>query len=252
MKRLNHGKLSQKALSFLNFVEALADTNEIKLNFYELPATYEGGWGYQKFNGTTEIDVCVVNINDQSVFEVNLIHELIHTRHTLFGFPAIVVDKKAPSEIKKQISNFGSFVGHLELYPYLSMLGFSNDYFFKHNCNRLMDEKDALINDFYDLDKLNNNPALEASQTINLLEIYLFANHEMKGIIKGLSGNIRKKCEMWERKLVIGFVRDDYLSEKDGSNREITIEIYLKNIDRLRNILGLNDYIKVLFNNAIL
>ena len=109
----------------------------------------------------------------------------------------------------------------------------------------LLKGKQQLIDDFSNPDQLANNPTLEANYIINILEIYLFASDEVKESIKAFSTIIRKKCEMWERKLVVGVVEDPYIARAESYCHTISMDTYSKNIRRLIEILKLHDFLKI-------
>lgn len=81
-------------------------SKNVKAQFWVLPSEFKIG----------------INIYDKNITEETLIHEALHAKYCVNGYPCLFLNK---FPVKKEISNLSNSIDHIEIFNYLENIGFN-------------------------------------------------------------------------------------------------------------------------------
>lgn len=244
---------SEKAKKVIADIEKIASEFGSVIEYEMMPSNNVATYGDNYCNEnvfTVRVKIKNENNVERTLGEIEctVIHELLHIRQTLYNFPIIYncndklkyYEKVLGTELVG-IRNFGSFLGHLELFPILDQLGYSFAMQIENDLEKLKSLSVQISNRIKEIKGLSNQ-SLEtiyvANVLIMILNLYVFSDKATKKSIHDIYPCIAAQLRNTAEKLLIGPLKDD-LTVRLGFRK------YLLSLDIAKNCLALLDIIGI-------
>jgi len=250
-------EMSDKTLFLKKEVEQMLKCD---ICYFDMPSSKEyslGESGFDHENGYYHIGVKMIDGNGirTTIDEVEeiLVHEILHARQFALGFATVCADNRALAEIEQRLSaedtphtlvgirNLGSVIGHIELIPIMTRLGYSIEKHLGEKLSRVLASKLEILMIVNGNGKMldYDYDILCADLLLQLVEIYLFFPDNVKKQLEELHPFIGEKLRLISRKLNTGVVRDiitEYLQFTEFADTDT----HYNNCARLLNFTDLS------------
>lgn len=167
----------------------LSKLKNIKLNWFQVSDDNGIGYGYTHYK--PEVKIIDIFIANSSMKDINVfMHELLHAKLSLLGFPSIALYEKIeihPS-IPKIIASLQNTVQHTYIYRNLEALGYEfqqlNDLFFQN---------------IYPKEINSTQKGVDLALPMNLLEAYLRDKHRANDLVKDLKNSFPNEVNLYTK-----------------------------------------------------